>query len=553
MVIVSPDAKTILLVVHADRGHFNWCLPLARALKKLGFIVELWTNGMCVNWVPSDVMDKIESSHFGDGKKLNGQVAKYKAIVGEGNSDSEGRKLLSANIVEFMGDMAMEDLWFMATGGPAGQEALAKRVQMLDVAFVCWEGTWAKHAGAAAAKVGKPHMGFAPSFLSPFRAAYAPEPIWDFDGEERVRNTKADIDEWETGYVVAFMLAKCLQGKAQNLGGHSRIGAFIEPLDSIGELGDTGLWLAKDGRVTVVSLGSQSVLDSVSAHAQADLLKGCLQASERVLVATSQLPEDADLKRALDAGKLKAEAWLPLFDVLGHENTACFISHCGANSTHEALAQGVPIVPLPFHDDQFYIAAIVEELMGYSEEEGYTPLRKNVLQGVAGSGVSAVFAAVTKGLAVPVETMSKLKKSVLEENGAVTAAELIKSKIEAAPKLKKPCFTDVVAIEPETTGLNLKLKVVRKEADCDAKTKAWNVVAGDASGVVTLRLSDSAHADICEPGKFIRVQNSRVIMVKGFMRVIIDKWGVLKAADVPLDFDVKTDNDVSASQYELAA
>lgn len=242
----------------------------------------------------------------------------------------------------------------------------------------------------------------------------------------------------------------------------------------------------------------------------------------------------------------------PSVAVLGHRNTCCFVSHCGANSAHEGLAQGKPIVPLPFFDDQYYIASVIEKLMGYNRQNDYTPLRKAALRNAAGAGVPVVEAAVRLGLAVSQQTLYKLKKSVWEEDGACTATEMVRARIKAAPKLRKPKFGKVARVKPESKGLNLMLKVVRSEEDTTSTAvKTWEVIAGDASGVVTLRLTNDEHAKACQPEASIRVQNARTSMTNGCIRVVIDKWGVLKAADTAFDFDVSTANDISSVEYEL--
>ncbi|KAH9514633.1 hypothetical protein Btru_023143 [Bulinus truncatus] len=48
--------------------------------------------------------------------------------------------------------------------------------------------------------------------------------------------------------------------------------------------------------------------------------------------------------------------WIPQNDLLGHQNTKLFISHCGKNGQYEALHHGVPILCLPIYGDQFYNA-----------------------------------------------------------------------------------------------------------------------------------------------------------------------------------------------------
>ncbi|KAK4437932.1 Gallate 1-beta-glucosyltransferase [Sesamum alatum] len=56
------------------------------------------------------------------------------------------------------------------------------------------------------------------------------------------------------------------------------------------------------------------------------------------------------LEKAGDKGKIVQ--WSPQEQVLAHPSTACFVTHCGWNSTMEALASGVPVVAFPQWGDQ---------------------------------------------------------------------------------------------------------------------------------------------------------------------------------------------------------
>ena len=59
--------------------------------------------------------------------------------------------------------------------------------------------------------------------------------------------------------------------------------------------------------------------------------------------------------------------------------------------------------------------------------------------------------------------------------------------------------------------------------------------------------------EICKEGASIRMQNASVRMVKGFIRVVVDKWAAFKVADEKLDWEAKSSNDMSTVEYELVA
>ncbi|XP_030940617.1 UDP-glycosyltransferase 74B1-like [Quercus lobata] len=54
--------------------------------------------------------------------------------------------------------------------------------------------------------------------------------------------------------------------------------------------------------------------------------------------------------------------WCNQLQVLAHQAVACFVTHCGWNSTLEALSLGVPMVAMPQWSDQPTNAKFVEEL-----------------------------------------------------------------------------------------------------------------------------------------------------------------------------------------------
>ncbi|KAM4102144.1 hypothetical protein ACB094_05G201300 [Castanea mollissima] len=55
--------------------------------------------------------------------------------------------------------------------------------------------------------------------------------------------------------------------------------------------------------------------------------------------------------RIADRGRIVK--WAPQEQVLAHPSTACFMSHCGWNSTLEGISMGVPFLCWPYFTDQF--------------------------------------------------------------------------------------------------------------------------------------------------------------------------------------------------------
>jgi hypothetical protein len=53
------------------------------------------------------------------------------------------------------------------------------------------------------------------------------------------------------------------------------------------------------------------------------------------------------------AGKGMVVSWCPQQKVLAHRAVACFVSHCGWNSTMEGVRNGVPFLCWPYFTDQF--------------------------------------------------------------------------------------------------------------------------------------------------------------------------------------------------------
>lgn len=52
-------------------------------------------------------------------------------------------------------------------------------------------------------------------------------------------------------------------------------------------------------------------------------------------------------------------------------------------------------------------------------------------------------------------------------------------------------------------------------------------------------------------GAIVEVRNAKVDMYKGSMRLAVDKWGIVKAAESPSELTVKEDNNLSLIEFEM--
>ncbi|KAL1564508.1 limonoid glucosyltransferase [Salvia divinorum] len=97
--------------------------------------------------------------------------------------------------------------------------------------------------------------------------------------------------------------------------------------------------------------------------------------------------------------------WSPQEEVLAHPATACFLTHCGWNSTVEAMASGVPVVAFPQWGDQVTNAKFMVDVykvgvrLCRGDAEGRIVTRDEVVRGLK-AAISGPQAAEFREIAV---------------------------------------------------------------------------------------------------------------------------------------------------------
>ncbi|OAY68134.1 UDP-glycosyltransferase 74F2 [Ananas comosus] len=130
-----------------------------------------------------------------------------------------------------------------------------------------------------------------------------------------------------------------------------------------------GLFLASHPphSVVYVSFGSMASLSPIQLFELAHGLLRCgkpflwvVRASERPKIPAELLAEEEGAKKQL----YTIVEWAPQLEVLAQEAVGCFVTHCGWNSTVEAIALGKPMVGMPQWTDQPTNAKYVEGVWG---------------------------------------------------------------------------------------------------------------------------------------------------------------------------------------------
>lgn len=135
--------------------------------------------------------------------------------------------------------------------------------------------------------------------------------------------------------------------------------------------------------------------------------------------------------------------WCPQLEVLAHPSVGCFMTHCGWNSTVEALSAGVPMVAMPYWSDQTTNAKYIQDVWrvgvrvrpdagGVVRSEEVERRVRDVMEGEMCEELK------TKAL----EWSGKAKKAMSEGGSSDTAISNFLSSFDGCPAHATPAKTD---------------------------------------------------------------------------------------------------------------
>eukprot|EP01083_Nonionella_stella_P181610 651131_1 len=130
--------------------------------------------------------------------------------------------------------------------------------------------------------------------------------------------------------------------------------------------------------------------------------------------------------------------------------------------------------------------------------------------------------------------------------------------VEAKPKLEKPQFQKVQDLSPASVGFNLIVKVgpikpIMNRLNLDGtRLRISEAIIGDKTACIILSLRNDQIGMVKE-GNCLILRNAKIDMVNnGYMRVAIDRWGLIeKVGEEQSQDEINLNNNLSEVEYEL--
>ncbi|KAM0837050.1 hypothetical protein ACQ4PT_061921 [Festuca glaucescens] len=203
-------------------------------------------------------------------------------------------------------------------------------------------------------------------------------------------------------------------------------------------------WLGAQPEKSVVYVSFGSISTYIKQQIE-EIVHGLRRCGRPYLLVVRKDGRQEDVSRCLDdvvqEGQGMVVEWCDQQAVLSHPSVGCFVTHCGWNSTVEAMALGVPVVAAPSMFDQPTNAFLIEEewasgVRGERNGEGvFTGAElARCVEMVMGSGARAV------EIRERVEALKGMARGAIASGGP--AERSLRSFVTAASATDKTCTKD---------------------------------------------------------------------------------------------------------------
>ncbi|KAM0890438.1 hypothetical protein ACQ4PT_027067 [Festuca glaucescens] len=382
--VVVGGGRVLLLPFPGMQGHANPMLQFGRRLAYHGLRPTLvLTRHVLSTTAPTDCPFPVAA--ISDGFDAGGiascaNTAEYLRRMEAAGSDTLARLLLAEDVRVLVYDSHLP--WARRVARDAGVAAAAFMTQMCAVDVVYGEARAGRVAlpladGSALRRRGVLSVDLGPEDVPPFVAkpewypAFTDSALGQFDGldqaDDVLVNSFRDLEPTEADYMESRWCAKTV--------GPTLPSFYLDddrlPLNKsygfnlVSNTAPCMTWLDTQAPCSVV-LASYGTVANLDMSQLEELGYGLCNSGKAFLWVlrseeVEKLPEELHGKCSM---KGQIVPFCPQLEVLAHRATGCFLTHCGWNSTTEAIVAGVPMVAIPQWADQPTTAKYVESAWG---------------------------------------------------------------------------------------------------------------------------------------------------------------------------------------------
>ena len=136
------------------------------------------------------------------------------------------------------------------------------------------------------------------------------------------------------------------------------------------------------------------------------------------------LPEG--FEQRIEGKGLIVKGWAPQVLILDHEAIGGFVTHCGWNSTLEAITAGVPMVAWPLGADQFYNEKLVTQVLkiGVSVREYGDTIKSELIEEAI---IRVMEGAEAQEMRSKAKKLGKMAREAVEDGGSYALIHELKS------------------------------------------------------------------------------------------------------------------------------